>query len=143
MPMHYSKMTSSEATNILSVDYGNLFSTTHLKHLFNKGADVIAYPDTSNVDVSFKNLINATAKPSRTIEDRCHIESELLILLTSMAKSIRMYSESNLSYIKQAILYVVATLYESRQIDKSYGLQINDLTNFIKRILFEYRDERF
>ena len=45
--------------------------------------------------------------------------------------------------IKQAILYVVATLYESRQIDKSYGLQINDLTNFIKRILFEYRDERF
>ena len=110
MPMHYSKMTSSEATNILSVDYGNLFSTTHLKHLFNKGADVIAYPDTSNVDVSFKNLINATAKPSRTIEDRCHIESELLILLTSMAKSIRMYSESNLSYIKQAILYIKKNL---------------------------------
>ena len=63
MPIHYSKMTSSEATNILAVNYGNLFSTTHLKYLFNQNNDLIVYPDTSNVDVSFKNLINAISKP--------------------------------------------------------------------------------
>lgn len=45
--------------------------------------------------------------------------------------------------IKQAILYVVATLYESRQIDKTYGLQTGDLTDFLRRFLFEYRDERY
>lgn len=110
MPKHYSNMTSSEATHILEVDYGKLFLTTHLRHLVNQGNDLTAYPDTSNVDVSFKNLINTISKPSRMVEDRCHIESELLILLTSMAKSIRMYSESNLFYIKKAILYIKKNL---------------------------------
>lgn len=110
MPLRYTQMENNKITNILSVDYGNLFFNTHLKHLLNQGNALIAYPDTSNVDVSFKNFINAVSKPARSIEDRCHIESELLIFLTSIAKSIRMYSESNLSYIKQAILYIKRNL---------------------------------
>jgi len=45
--------------------------------------------------------------------------------------------------IKQAILYVISTLYESRQVDKSYGISMQELTDTIRRLLFAYRDERY
>ena len=45
--------------------------------------------------------------------------------------------------IKQAILYIISTLYESRQVDKSYGISMQELTDTIRRLLFAYRDERY
>lgn len=45
--------------------------------------------------------------------------------------------------IKQAILYIISTLYESRQVDKSYGISMQELTDTIRRLLFAYREEKY
>lgn len=45
--------------------------------------------------------------------------------------------------INQAMYFVIATLYESRQVTKSGGIQMSELIDVVKRLLFAYRDERF
>lgn len=47
--------------------------------------------------------------------------------------------------IKQAMLILVATLYEERQVSKSgkEGLDIIDTINLVRRMLFAYREDKF
>ena len=45
--------------------------------------------------------------------------------------------------IKQAIMYAISTLFESRQVDRSYGIIMHDLTDTIRRLLFAYREEKY
>ncbi len=135
-PIANAKTQDGELNDPLSIRYDHLFTNTALKHIFNQEKTVNVYPDTSNIDVSFKNLINTLSKPKQSIEDRYHIQSELLIFLISVAKSIRMYSEGNLSYIKQAILYIKKNLHSKITLDEiaqSVNLSKIYLCNLFKK----------
>ncbi|MBQ7798294.1 MAG: phage gp6-like head-tail connector protein [Clostridia bacterium] len=43
--------------------------------------------------------------------------------------------------IKQAMLFVIGTLYESRQVTQNGGINMTQLLNVVKNMLFAYRDE--
>jgi uncharacterized phage protein (predicted DNA packaging) len=47
--------------------------------------------------------------------------------------------------VRQAMLIMVATLYEERQVSKSgkEGVGITDALDLVRRMLFSYRQERF
>lgn len=45
--------------------------------------------------------------------------------------------------IKQAMLFVVATLYESRQVTSNGGINMKDLIDVVRRMLFAYRENRW
>ncbi len=46
--------------------------------------------------------------------------------------------------VRQAMLIVVATLYEERQISKNKtGIDISETLDLVRRMLFAYRKERF
>ena len=45
--------------------------------------------------------------------------------------------------IKQAMLYSIATMYESRQVRKEGGISIDELVDTLKKVLFAYREERW
>lgn len=46
--------------------------------------------------------------------------------------------------IRQAMLIIVGTLYESRQISKDkVGLDIKETLDLVKRMLFAYREDKF
>ena len=110
IPVTSSDEPDGELNKLLSINYYSLFSQTSLRHIFEQKNSIQIFPDTSNVDISFKNLIHTLSKPSQSIEDKCYAQSELMIFILSIAKSIKMYSESNLSYIKQAILFIKKNL---------------------------------
>lgn len=43
--------------------------------------------------------------------------------------------------IKQAMLFIVGTFYESRQVTANGGINMPQLIDTVKRLLFAYRDE--
>ena len=47
--------------------------------------------------------------------------------------------------VRQAMLIVIATLYEERQVNKSgkEGVGITDVLDLVRRMLFAYREEKF
>lgn len=47
--------------------------------------------------------------------------------------------------VRQAMLIVIATLYEERQISKSgkEGIGMTDVLDLVRRMLFAYREEKF
>ena len=77
-------------------------------------------------------------------------------LITSLIKSSKMLVEDILRYpldeddkqpepITQAMLILIATLYEERQIsnNEKEGLNIVDTLDLVRRMLFSYRREKF
>lgn len=92
--------------SMVAVSYPALIERTSLKSIANNPAGYTIVPNLSNIDSSFRELIYTMMKTNTGTEDICCIQAHILLLFMEIAKSLTLFEQNSVHYIKKIQLYI-------------------------------------
>lgn len=92
--------------NVYPVNYSLLIANTSLKRIADSPKGYTVTPNLSKIDSSFRELIFAIMKKSACVEDECRIRALMLLLFMEIAKSLALFEQNGVHYVKKVQLYV-------------------------------------
>lgn len=92
--------------SIFPVNYEKLIENTLLKNIANTENGFAIYADNGKVDTIFREFISALTRQEYSIENACSVQCYMILFLMEIAKCTAKNSTGNLSYIKQALIFI-------------------------------------
>lgn len=102
---------------MFAVSYAALIERTSLKSIANNSAGYTIVPNLSKIDFSFRELIYTMMKTNTCAEDACCVRAHILLLFMEIAKSLTLFEQNSVHYIKKIQLYIKHHLNQKIRLD--------------------------
>lgn len=91
---------------MFAVSWPALIERTSLKTLAISPSGYTIVPNLSKIDFSFRELIYTIMKPNTSTEDLCCVRAHILLLFMEIAKSLTLFEQNSVHYIRKIQLYI-------------------------------------
>lgn len=126
----------SHINALYAVHYPALIRETSLRLLADSDCGYVVVPNLSRIDTVFRELVMLIPKVKGGIEDSISVRAGILMLFLEISKCLNILKESNIHYVKKALIYIKHHLHERitlGAIAESLGYSKNYLANQFKK----------
>ena len=102
---------------LFAISYAALMERTNLKALADTQDGYLVIPNLSKIDLSLRELIYAMMNTNQRLEDACCLRAHILMLFMEISKSLALYEQSGIHYIKKIQLYIKHHLNQKISLD--------------------------
>ena len=118
LPQLYEQNKSLEINTLFAISYAALIERTKLKTLATAPNGFVIVPNLSKIDDSFRELIYLMMNTNLRVEDLCCQRAHILLLFMEISKSLALYGQNSVHYIKKIQLYIKHHLNQKISLDE-------------------------
>lgn len=117
LPQMDSRNDTFDTGTLFAISYAALMERTNLKALADTQDGYLVIPNLSKIDLSLRELIYAMMNTNQRLEDACCLRAHILMLFMEISKSLALYEQSGIHYIKKIQLYIKHHLNQKISLD--------------------------